>query len=105
MRHRAARCLMRFPTGSQGPGTHLPRCEVRHGGGPRVEEPMTRSSKRALALLALPLLVAAGACGGSDSSGESADTTAASTPPAPPTTAAPAPTTAAPAPTTTAEAT
>ena len=53
---------------------------------------MTRSSKRALALLALPLIVVAGACG-SDASGQSADTTAASTPPAPPTTAAAAPTT------------
>ena len=53
---------------------------------------MTRSSKRALALLALPLVVAAAACG-SDASGQSADTTAASTPPAPPTTAAAAPTT------------
>ncbi len=57
---------------------------------------MTRSSKRALALLALPLVVAASACG-SDASGESADTTAAataaSTLPAPPTTAAAAATT------------
>ena len=53
---------------------------------------MTRPSKRALALLALPLIVVAGACG-SDSNGDSADTTAASTPPAPPTTAAAAPTT------------
>ena len=52
---------------------------------------MTRSSKRALALLALPLVVAASACG-SDASGESPDTTAAATAasalPAPPTTAA-----------------
>ena len=45
-----------------------PRTEAGHeaGYGPFLEETMNRTSRRALTLLALPLVVAIAACGGGD---------------------------------------